>query len=146
MSATINFVENGRCPYFKLDDSYKGSNWSQWCCPPSPFNTKTVVGLRRDILLSAYCNSCEASASLFNQLTTVELRRRCCKNLFLRSHTRVLLVEWRSRMVEVAGIEPACPNIRSKASTCLSRSLISPSKLQQAEFPIGSLSKLRLIT
>ena len=47
-----------------LDNSYKGSNWSQWCCPPSPFNTKTKVGLRRDILLSTCCNSCEAIPEL----------------------------------------------------------------------------------
>ena len=47
-------------------------------------------------------------------------------------------------MVEVAGVEPASPNIRTEASTCLSQSLISPYKLQWAEFCKGILLKLHL--
>lgn len=49
-----------------------------------------------------------------------------------------------AKLVEVAGFEPACLNIRSKASTCLFCSLISPPELQQTEFPMSSLSKPHL--
>ncbi len=46
-------------------------------------------------------------------------------------------------MVEVAGVEPASPNIKIKASTCLSQSLFSPPDLQWAESLESILSSSR---
>jgi len=41
-------------------------------CPPSPFNSKSGVGLRRDILLSAYHNFCEAIPEIYSLIGEAE--------------------------------------------------------------------------